>query len=158
VSSWITAGDLIGLALLILALAVTGVSAFAEGSVARFRASRRRARSQRPARRAGRDSGSPAGQPAAESAGQAREPAAHVPAQAGWQASAALSAAAASRPEARRTAGAAGSRAEVPSPRQPAWQQPSVRPVRPAASYLVEDRVPGPAALQLEEAVSPGDQ
>jgi hypothetical protein len=39
---------------------------------------------------------------------------------------------------------------------QPTWQSRAANP--PRRPGLVEDRVPGPAALKLEEAVGPGDQ
>jgi hypothetical protein len=180
-SSWVTAGDLAGLALLVAALAVTGISAFAEESAARMRAGvRRAARRQvsrfRRAAAAGRADGLPgAGQavaapsggarageavtasgrapgaqagPVPGDAGSAAGTAARVPARAGWQASPA------------RKTGTAGTQAGVPWQHQPAWQHPADRPARQRAGSrpLVEDRVPGPAALQLEESVSPGDQ
>ena len=116
--NWITDGDIAGLALLVIALAVTGISAFGPDTSARPR--RRRLL---PAARRARSTAVPA-----------RAPAASVPAQASWQ----------PRPAATGQA--------VPWQRQPGWQ------TRPAPRGLVEDRVPGPAPLQLEEAVSPGDQ
>src|SRR5580698_3248938 len=141
-SSWVTAGDLAGLALLVAALAVTGISAFAEESAARMRAGvRRAARRQvsrfRRAAAAGRADGLPgAGRAVAAPSGGAR-------------AGEAVTA----------SGQAPGAQAGVPWQHQPAWQHPADRPARQRAGSrpLVEDRVPGPAALQLEESVSPGD-
>jgi hypothetical protein len=121
--NWITVGDIAGLTLLVIALAVTGISAFGPDSSARPR--RRRLL---PAARRARTTAMPA-----------RPPASSVPAQASWQPRQAAS-------------GQAATGQAVPWQRQPGWQS------RPAPRALVEDRVPGPAALQLEEAVSPADQ
>ena len=136
-NSWITDADLAGLALLVIALALTAVSAFAERSAARARASLLRALRWPGAAQ----TRAPVPDPA--DSGPAPAPVRPRPApQASWRSA---------------TGSAAGpwpARAGQPVPlqRQPGWQS------RPGVAGSVEDRVSGPAALQLEEAISAGDQ
>jgi hypothetical protein len=141
-NSWITAGDLTGLGLLVIALAVTAVTAFAEDTAARWRArwlaGWRRVRGPRHAAPAARQATAGSAPAVTEPGGPAEGPGHHM--QPAW------------RPAPYGGAQLAAARYQIPAPRDHSWQS------RPVPAGLVEDRVPGPAALDLEEAVRAGDQ